>query len=115
MQILTHNLPNQKIAELVSDEILIHSASDGADLLADLYYQEFDKIILYEKNITPAFFDLKTGMAGEILQKFSNFRMQLAIVGTFENYTGKSFLDFVSESNKGGNIQFAGNIKDVLM
>jgi len=51
--------------------------------MADIYYQGFDAIILHEKTITPVFFDLKTGIANEILQKFSNCRMRLAIVGDF--------------------------------
>ena len=38
-------------------------------------------MIIHEKNITPEFFDLKNRMAGEILQKFSNYRIRLAIVG----------------------------------
>ncbi|MDD4645730.1 MAG: DUF4180 domain-containing protein [Bacteroidales bacterium] len=46
-----------------------------------LYYHGFDRMIIHEKNITPEFFDLKNRMAGEILQKFSNYRIRLAIVG----------------------------------
>ncbi|KAA6304392.1 hypothetical protein EZS27_043961, partial [termite gut metagenome] len=57
------------------------------DLLGNLYYQGFDKIVVQEKNITPEFFDLKSGMAGEILQKFSTYRVRLAIVGDFTPYS----------------------------
>ncbi|MCK7528774.1 MAG: DUF4180 domain-containing protein [Ignavibacteriales bacterium] len=31
------------------------------------------------------FFDLKTGIAGEILQKFSTYNVRLAILGDFQN------------------------------
>jgi hypothetical protein len=37
-------------------------------------------ILLLETDLGPAFFDLKSGLAGEILQKFVNFRIPLAIV-----------------------------------
>ncbi|RYG19765.1 MAG: DUF4180 domain-containing protein, partial [Chitinophagaceae bacterium] len=61
------------------------------------------------KNITSDFFDLSTKMAGEILQKFSNYKMRLAIVGDFSNYQSQSFKDFVYESNKHGQINFVNS------
>jgi hypothetical protein len=36
--------------------------------------------LLYAANMTPAFFDLSSGEAGEILQKLRNYRIRLAIV-----------------------------------
>lgn len=106
MKIETHHFENTIIAEIVSEETIINSTEDGLDLLGNLYYQEFNRIIIYEKNITPDFFELKNGMAGEILQKFSNYRVRLAIIGDFKKYTGKSINDFIYESNKGKQINF---------
>lgn len=80
-----------------------------------IYYQEFDKVILHEKHITPDFFDLQNGMAGEILQKFSNYRVRLAIVGDFEKYTRKSWKDFMYESNQGGHINFVSSVAEALV
>ncbi len=65
MTIETHHTNSLKIAEIISDEIILRSVEDGLDLLGDLYYQGFDKILIHEKNITPDFFDLKTKIAGE--------------------------------------------------
>lgn len=114
MEIKTHFISNVKIAELISDEMIINHAEDGLDLLGDIYYQGFDKIIIREKNITPSFFDLKTGIAGEILQKFSNFRVQLAIVGDFSKYKSKSLSDFIYESNKGSLVNFVSSCDDAI-
>jgi hypothetical protein len=114
MKIETHIIQNTKVAEVISDEIIIQTTGDGLDLLGNIYYQDFDKIIIYQKNITPAFFELKNGMAGEILQKFSNYRVRLAIVGDFSQYTSKSILDFIFESNKTGYINFLGSIEEAL-
>ena len=79
-----HTVNGIKVAELNSDKVLIQQIQDGLDLLADLYYLGFDKIIIGEQNIVPDFFDLKNKMAGEILQKFSNYKMKLTIVGSFQ-------------------------------
>lgn len=110
MEIISHKFNNTLIAEVVSEKIVIANIEDGLDLLGNLYFQQFDKIIIYEKNITPEFFDLKTEIAGEILQKFSNYRVRLAIIGNFNSYQSKSFKDFVFESNKIGRISFVNTI-----
>lgn len=114
MKIETHNINDIKIAEITSDETIITTSQDGLDLLGNLYYQGFDRIVLNEKNITPNFFDLKTGIAGEILQKFSTYRVRLAIVGDFSKYTSKSLTDFIYESNKGRHINFINSTTEAL-
>jgi len=114
MTIQSHEINTIKIAEVISDNIIIQSAQDGLDLMGNIYYQGFDKVILYEKNITPEFFDLKTKIAGEILQKFSNYRIGLAIVGNFDKYESKSLKDFIFESNKTKHVNFLGSLKDAL-
>lgn len=106
MQFQTITVNNIKIAEIISDDILIQNAQDGLDLMGNLYYQAYDKILIYEKNITPEFFDLKNGIAGELLQKFSNYQIRLAIVGDFSKFTKKSINDFIYESNKMKRINF---------
>jgi hypothetical protein len=114
MKIQSHDINDTKIAEVVSDETIISKTEDGLDLLGNLYYQGFDKIIIHEKNITADFFDLKNGIAGEILQKFSTYRVRLAVVGNFAKYTSKSLNDFIYESNKGRHINFVSSCAEAL-
>lgn len=114
MEIKTHQTNNLTIAEIISKNIIIATIEDGTDLVGNLYYQGFDKVVLYEKNITPSFFDLKTRMAGEILQKFSNYKISLTIVGDFSKYKSKSLNDFIFESNKGSTVNFVSSIEEVL-
>lgn len=114
MIIETHQIDNIKIVEVLSKVKIIDSIDDGLSLLGDLYYQDFDRIIIHEKNVTPDFFDLKTGIAGEILQKFSNYRVRLAIVGDFSKYSNKNLKDFIYESNKGRQINFVETQLDAI-
>ena len=114
MKVETHEINDTKIAEVISEVSMINNVEDGLDLLGDLYYQGFDKIVIYEKDITPDFFDLKSGIAGEILQKFSNYRVRLAIVGDFSKYTSKSLRDFIYESNKGKQINFVPSCAEAI-
>lgn len=112
MQINTINLNGVSVAEIVSENIIINEAQDALDLMADCRYSGNDGIIMYESQIIPEFFDLKTGIAGEILQKFSTYDMQLAIIGDFSKYTSKSLHDFIYESNKAGRISFVGSLNE---
>lgn len=114
IQTITHETTNTPIAELISDGLIIQASEDGLDLLGSLYYQGFDKIVIHKHNICPDFFDLKNGMAGEILQKFSNYKVSLAIVGDLSTYTGKSLKDFIFESNKTGHINFVASLSEAL-
>ncbi len=104
MIILEEN--NQKIAEIKSDEIVINTTQDALDLMADAEYYGARSLILMEKDFTPEFFDLSTKVAGEILLKFSNYRVKMAIIGEFEKYKSKSLKAFIGESNRGNQIFF---------
>lgn len=114
MTIQSHKTPHTEIAEVISDKIIIQNTEDALDLMGNLYYQGFDRMILHEVNITPDFFDLKNRMAGEILQKFSNYRVRLAIVGDFSKFTGKSLNDFIFESNQGKQVNFVASVGEAL-
>ena len=107
IKITQHNGIN--IAEVITDKIIIREVQDAVDLMAECNYQDSGRILLQDYNIAGDFFDLKTGVAGDILQKFSNYRVRLAIVGDFSKYPGKSLRDFIFESNKLGRIFFAEN------
>ena len=102
------------IAELTDNNYFISGPDETLDLLAYAGVNDCRGIIIHESNLDPAFFDLKTKIAGEILQKFSNYKMKLAIVGDFSKYTSNSLRDFIRESNRVNNIYFTENIATAL-
>ena len=98
---------NSKIAVINSSDILINNTQDALDLMATIrYLYDCSKIVINKSAITEIFFDLKTGVAGEILQKFTNYDVTIAIVGDFGVYSSKSLKDFIYESNKGKQVFF---------
>ena len=100
----------QKIALLHSDTVLINNASAAMDLIATTFYEDnCTAVFLNKEAMTDDFFILSSGLAGDILQKFANYRMQLAIIGDFGCYTSKPLQDFMYESNKGRHICFAAS------
>ena len=100
------------IAEIQSEEVELKDVGTALDLIGNCGYQGANIIILQKSNIIPEFFDLKNGIAGEILQKFSTYDFQLFIVGDFSAYTSKSIQDFIRESNRIGRINFVSSWKE---
>jgi hypothetical protein len=114
VNIILHETRSGKIAEIVSDNIVLKDTDDTLNLIAEAGEMDSGKIILHENQITPDFFDLKTRLAGEILQKFSNYRVQLAVIGDFSKYKSKSFQDFIQECNKGNRVFFSEDLNDAI-
>ena len=114
MEIKIHMIDDRKIAEIISDNIVLQTVEDAVDLIGNMSYQGFDKLIIHEENMISDFFELKNKIAGNILQKFSQYSMPLAIIGDFEKYESKSLNDFIFESNKGKQINFVTTIEDGL-
>ena len=106
MKMEFREIDNTGIIEVIADGIVINNLEDGTDLIGNVYYQGYEKIIISMDNLTPDFFDLKTKLAGEILQKFSNYRVRLIILGDFSKVESKSLQDFIRESNKGRLVNF---------
>ncbi len=111
---ISHAIGKTMVAEVAANEMLLAVTEDVNDLLGNAYYQGFDGMIISADKISPRFFDLKTRLAGEILQKFSAFRMRLAIVGNFSTFTSESLKSFVYESNRGSLIHFSPTTADAV-
>jgi hypothetical protein len=62
-----------------------------------------------------SFFELKTGIAGEALQKFVNYRLVFAIVGDVSERVAasKSLHDFVVECNRGHDVLFVADLAEL--
>lgn len=114
MKIRIRNVNEVSIAELVSDKVEIHTVHDALQVMMDCAWQGAAGILLAKENLAPEFFDLKSGIAGEVLQKFSNNRIKLAVVGDFEDIKSESMKAFILESNRLGHINFL-NSTDVAM
>lgn len=73
-----------------------------------------DRIAISKELVFDDFFVLSSGLAGEILQKYVNYQMKLAIYGDFSGYTSKPLHDFIYESNKGRDFFFAGTREEAI-
>ena len=78
------------IALVHTDEVVLRDAASALEFMMSAQYETgCRKLILPKACVAEAFFSLRTGLAGEILQKFVNYQMRLAIVGEYDHYTSK--------------------------
>lgn len=93
------------------DEVIL-SPQDVLDMMAWGGEHDTNRILLREEQIAPAFYDLKTGFAGEVLQKLANYGCRLAIAGSFAAVRSERFRELMREANKGQQIRFADTEQD---
>ena len=114
MKLTILKMNNVSIGILESIETPIKTVQDALDLLANANYQGAQKIMIKKEHLHEDFFDLKTKLAGEIMQKVVNYYQYLAVVGDFSEYKSKSWLDFMYESNKRGQIIFVEDTQEAV-
>jgi len=108
MNLLPINLGTLQLGQLEDGNLVDLEAF--TDLLGNLYFQGMDGAVLYTHQLPKNFFDLKNKMAGDILQKFSNYRLRLIIIGSIESES-RALDDFIRESNSGQLINFYPNME----
>jgi len=68
----------RKILIASDSDISIRSFRDISDAIAACFGT--DGLILTEDDLAQEFFDLRSGLAGELFQKFINYKLRMAIV-----------------------------------
>jgi hypothetical protein len=106
---------NVEIAIISSSEILITDVQSALDIMATVSYETgSDRMILNKYVISEDFFNLRTGLAGDILQKYINYKMKIAIVGDYSIYSSKSLKDFIYECNNGKDVFFLSSEEEAI-
>jgi hypothetical protein len=90
------------------DGIPIDTEGAAVELVGEALGQRADVVVVPAERLTDDFFELGTGVAGEIAQKFVNYRLRLAIVGDISRQVDDSgsLSAWVAESNRGSHLWF---------
>ncbi|HET6531803.1 MAG TPA: DUF4180 domain-containing protein [Actinoplanes sp.] len=89
----------------------IAGAQDALDVIGAAFGRA-DVVAVPATRFDEGFFQLRSGVAGEIMQKFVNYRMRLAVVGDIAAHVDASsaLRDLVTESNRGRHIWFIDDL-----
>ena len=63
-------------------------------------------LLLDRSALPPAFFDLSSGFAGELLHRLGLYGIRMAAVVSDPSRCSRSFQDFVREANRGRQVRF---------
>ncbi len=102
------------VATITDASHRINTTADALDIMGNAQYSGADMIIAEQNHFHPDFFQLKTKLAGDILQKFATYGMRLAIIGDFTSVTSKSLNDFIYECNKGKQVLFLNSHDELV-
>jgi hypothetical protein len=84
---------------------------DAVDIVGEALSQRCKLVLVPTERLDEGFFSLKTRIAGEIIQKFVNYELRLAIVGDIARHVDAStaLRDFVHETNRGRQVWFVAD------
>jgi hypothetical protein len=89
----------------------VRSEQDALDLIAAAF-QGAEVVAVPAGRLDENFFVLRTRFAGEVMQKFVNYRLILAVVGDITAYTARSaaLAALVRESNDSDHVWFVADL-----
>jgi len=94
-------ISNRSYLEWLPEHPRLTGGEAALDLVVACGQNNTNKLLLHAENFTDDFYRLRTGVAGEILQKFSTYRIQVAAVLTPELVNQGRFREMVLEANRG--------------
>ena len=115
MNINTIQANGEIVAVIETEETLVADVQSALDLMATVRYETgADCLALPKAALDERFFVLSSGLAGDILHKFVNYQLVVAIVGDYSGYTSKPLRDFIYESNNGSHVFFLATLEEAI-
>jgi PadR family transcriptional regulator AphA len=94
-----------RFVECTGGSIIVSKEKDAMDLLSACASNQCRRILLHSDSLSSEFFDLKTGLAGSVLQKFINYKIRAAAIIPVETIGNGRFFEMVAESNRGSDFR----------
>ena len=93
----------------------IAGESDALDLIGNAGYQGAAWVVVPVERFDEAFFRLRTRVAGDVIQKFVQYGVRLAVIGDISRHTdaSSSLRDFVRECNRSRQTWFLADIDEL--
>lgn len=108
-QVATEN--NKKYISLSPPGKSIQSEQDGLDMIGICFEHEANLLLIHGDLLTEEFFNLRTGLAGTVLQKLMNYNIKAAAILNEEKFNNR-FKELVKEYNKGNAFRVFSNAAD---
>ncbi|MFD1521198.1 DUF4180 domain-containing protein [Pseudonocardia yunnanensis] len=105
------NIRGTHVLVCAPDGPKLRTSGDAVEMIGEALYQRADLVAVPVERLDPGFFTLSTGIAGEIVQKFVNYRLRLAVRGDLSEHLARSasLRAFVVECNRGRHLWFVAD------
>ena len=110
-----YELHGVRVLECATDGVRLRGDRDAIPVIETAWENRAKLIAIPIERLDEDFFRLKTRIAGEIVQKFVQYRFRIAIVGDISKHISESsaLRDFVREANRGDQIWFVASLEDL--
>ncbi len=104
-----------RILHCPAQEGRIASEGDTDSLLSAAWEHCAQLVAIDASCLDESFFQLSSGLAGRLVQRFVNYRMPLAILGQLGRHldASRALTDYVRESNRGNTVWFLDHFADL--
>jgi hypothetical protein len=94
---------------------MLRAGRDAVDIISDASEHIAEVIAIPIQRLGDDFFELRSGVAGEVVQKFVVYGKRVAIVGDIVDKVAasRSLAAFVAESNRGNDLWFVDNLDEL--
>jgi hypothetical protein len=103
---------NKKYIACDSPETPLLSEQDSLNLIAACIENNAYLLMIDAEALTDDFFRLRTGLAGQVLQKFVNYHLKVAVILKKEQRIMGKFKEFLAEANKGNDFRVFDNSEE---
>lgn len=100
--------------ECSAESLRIASERDALDVVALCGEHSTERLLLDGDCLHPGFFELKTGLAGAVLLKLSNYHIRTAVVLLSERIGSGRFAEFVQETNTGNQFRVFSSVAEAV-
>jgi hypothetical protein len=110
-----HESHGSKILEYSAKGPQLGNVSSSLEIISTAYSQRAQLVAIPVERLGDVFFQLREGIAGEVLQKFATYCLRIAIVGDITSLcaASKALHDFVVECNRGSAVWFVRDLDEL--
>jgi len=106
------NKNDKRYIEYTSKEMQISSEQDVLDIIGSCMGHRCNYVMLHDEVFSEDFFNLRTGLAGTMLQKLINYNIRAAAIIANEEKIKGRFGEMVFEANKGNDFRVFKNVTE---
>ncbi|MGX9755395.1 DUF4180 domain-containing protein [Clostridioides difficile] len=109
---MNYDIREQKGKKYVFVDSKFSNEEEIMDIISLCMEHGTDYLMFSNNSLTDDFFNLKTGLAGTILQKFINYKIQAVAIADDKTKINKRFSELMLELNKSNNFRIFDNFED---